>query len=113
MNRRPPNSTLFPYTTLFRSHRRPVPGLAVPGPVPPRRRRRDRLLHRSEEHTSELQSPYVITFAFFLFLNEPTTTEFYSLPLHDSLPISSPASSRSRSSWPRPSPTSSARSSAS
>src|SRR2546426_7575718 len=79
MIRRPPRSTLFPYTTLFRS---PARGYAVrdhgvpervapaqlrspggvhrvardPG-VPPLARRR--LSHdvRSEEHTSELQSP--------------------------------------------------------
>src|ERR1039457_7536840 len=51
MIRRPPRSTLFPYTTLFRSqvvrlddHRRLV--RRVPDPV-----------YRSEEHTSELQSP--------------------------------------------------------
>src|SRR2546430_3195296 len=78
MIRRPPRSTLFPYTTLFRSdggtvdgrrrepdrlrHRRP----AVPVRVPGRRRRGARALAptsrspaappRSEEHTSELQS---------------------------------------------------------
>src|SRR5690348_18118740 len=66
MLRRPPRSTLFPYTTLFRSHRparRPVravarrplarwafPRLRRQRPQPNRRR-------RSEEHTSELQSP--------------------------------------------------------
>src|SRR2546426_9243954 len=78
MIRRPPRSTLFPYTTLFRSrraherHRRGhcvaeqlahrAPGGDAPAPVPadesgqpdgvlrPRAR-------RSEEHTSELQSP--------------------------------------------------------
>src|SRR2546425_3151191 len=60
MIRRPPRSTLFPYTTLFRSrrwgehhaHRRPELG--------PRRapNRTDvpRVHRRSEEHTSELQS---------------------------------------------------------
>src|SRR5207248_3847957 len=53
MIRRPPRSTLFPYTTLFRSHR--VHGRldwgrgSTPGA-------QDHL--RSEEHTSELQSPY-------------------------------------------------------
>src|SRR5256885_8472742 len=57
MIRRPPRSTLFPYTTLFRSE---VDGVEE-------RRRMDRLdapalVHRdvhdrSEEHTSELQSP--------------------------------------------------------
>src|SRR3712207_6889575 len=35
MIRRPPRSTLFPYTTLFRSHRGPEPrGGAVPPPAP-------------------------------------------------------------------------------
>src|SRR6266436_9522931 len=48
MIRRPPRSTLFPYTTLFRSCR--WGRRARPGPP-----RRDRTT-RSEEHTSELQS---------------------------------------------------------
>src|SRR5256885_13081457 len=60
MIRRPPRSTLFPYTTLFRSHL--CGGLAVRGPhrplagggVPPLACAH---LDRSEEHTSELQSP--------------------------------------------------------
>src|SRR2546422_5576826 len=55
MIRRPPRSTLFPYTTLFRSRPAPAPGvlrvlreadLIVLGPGS----------LRSEEHTSELQS---------------------------------------------------------
>src|SRR5205823_7789232 len=50
MIRRPPRSTLFPYTTLFRSRRKPVP---IPWPNFRRSGRRDA---RSEEHTSELQS---------------------------------------------------------
>src|SRR2546422_3242172 len=65
MIRRPPRSTLFPYTTLFRSHRsgrvlplRPLPTLCtLQDRLPERARDRlavDRL--RSEEHTSELQS---------------------------------------------------------
>src|SRR2546429_2598095 len=64
MIRRPPRSTLFPYTTLFRSHPRPPvarssrarPLRTTPGSrgAPPTRRRRRGL--RSEEHTSELQS---------------------------------------------------------
>src|SRR5688500_19819758 len=81
--RRPPRSTLFPYTTLFRSSSRPRPGR---GGQPARRAARRSLLsraqgadpardraaaggariaaacrpdgaERSEEHTSELQSP--------------------------------------------------------
>src|SRR5438477_10984741 len=55
MIRRPPRSTLFPYTTLFRS------SVTMPRQlchsVPHRQRSRDRLRSlRSEEHTSELQS---------------------------------------------------------
>src|SRR3712207_8410073 len=80
MIRRPPRSTLFPYTTLFRSLRvLPLPedvlGLAAeePGAVAPTVQQRDvvagvergahdvpaeehRAAQRSEEHTSELQS---------------------------------------------------------
>src|SRR5260370_21732098 len=52
MIRRPPRSTLFPYTTLFRS----ICASYGPGARPPDTAAR-RLRHgRSEEHTSELQS---------------------------------------------------------
>src|SRR6266511_733615 len=51
MIRRPPRSTLFPYTTLFRSPARPAGGRRTPGPPPP-----GPSAGRSEEHTSELQS---------------------------------------------------------
>src|SRR2546426_3640772 len=59
MIRRPPRSTLFPYTTLFRSQvrlPRHEPGWPLRDQV---RHVRDAGLfqHRSEEHTSELQSP--------------------------------------------------------
>src|SRR5437899_10228495 len=66
MIRRPPRSTLFPYTTLFRSdvvEEAPlVPVVGGPGPAPGRHRRRLEVgaprgnRARSEEHTSELQS---------------------------------------------------------
>src|SRR5687768_18187000 len=78
MTRLPPSSTLFPYTTLFRSHRQigdeqghtGEPRRGARGsseerahrsrkvsddPQPARAERLDRA-HRSEEHTSELQS---------------------------------------------------------
>src|SRR2546422_1305940 len=78
MIRRPPRSTLFPYTTLFRSRWR-APAAAPPPPPAPSCRRRPPAAHsgssspparrrrrarpppgapraRSEEHTSELQS---------------------------------------------------------
>src|SRR2546425_8501670 len=54
MIRRPPRSTLFPYTTLFRSNSWPVNSSRRSSPSrPPKSRLRRR---RSEEHTSELQS---------------------------------------------------------
>src|SRR5258707_7153979 len=75
MIRRPPRSTLFPYTTLFRSNqpcawlterppgtffphlRHPVPSGSPRSPsVPESAPRRLRRRARSEEHTSELQS---------------------------------------------------------
>src|SRR2546427_3026417 len=69
MIRRPPRSTLFPYTTLFRSHGyRPVGRELLRLPEGPserqgavlrggrRRRRPSQQAARSEEHTSELQS---------------------------------------------------------
>src|SRR5258705_8102603 len=69
MIRRPPRSTLFPYTTLFRSTVRSGGATSAPGARPrsgssPARgclpdsglRPSYHGLHRSEEHTSELQS---------------------------------------------------------
>src|SRR5258708_24409535 len=58
MIRRPPRSTLFPYTTLFRSHRRHRRRRHHGGIAHRRFRRAQRAdPARSEEHTSELQSP--------------------------------------------------------
>src|SRR5574338_1376668 len=54
MIRRPPRSTLFPYTTLFRSLRRH----STPGRILRRDCARSAWRSRSEEHTSELQSPW-------------------------------------------------------
>src|ERR1051325_11751233 len=86
MIRRPPRSTLFPYTTLFRSllkdhlHECVACRKVYEGRV---------VLMRSEEHTSELQSPYVISYAVFCLnkkiqavsigrVNEPTTKRIHS-----------------------------------
>src|SRR2546422_2321314 len=64
MIRRPPRSTLFPYTTLFRSLPQPAAKIAVT-PRPERMLAGTSLVleavpyaanNRSEEHTSELQS---------------------------------------------------------
>src|SRR5258708_25127341 len=63
MIRRPPRSTLFPYTTLFRSVTTGFPRQKQAPSEPPECREsesgesRHRRGKRSEEHTSELQSP--------------------------------------------------------
>src|SRR2546428_9690861 len=54
MIRRPPRSTLFPYTTLFRSPQGPDRWPGKCGRIEPARG--SALIVRSEEHTSELQS---------------------------------------------------------
>src|SRR5205807_6624601 len=54
MIRRPPRSTLFPYTTLFRS---PPSSRATTSCCSPASTPRPPSPPRSEEHTSELQSP--------------------------------------------------------
>src|SRR2546430_8954966 len=57
MIRRPPRSTLFPYTTLFRSHRRGVRSAEDgTGRIVAERIGDPKRVPRSEEHTSELQS---------------------------------------------------------
>src|SRR6266545_3894649 len=126
MIRRPPRSTLFPYTTLFRSHDPHGPAEDVDAAAYTVGER----IVRSEEHTSELQSlaylvcrlllekkkqessdvifpderlkllfvcahpsideavrtPLMLQTVLFLF-EETTTTEIYTLSLHDALPI--------------------------
>src|SRR6266576_2513823 len=111
MIRRPPRSTLFPYTTLFRSRRCPTPPRDRPSPAP--------APSRSEEHTSELQSRrdlvcrlllekkrsitksrstiqscsrklgkwLAFTRRLIFCFNDTATTEIYTLSLHDALPI--------------------------
>src|SRR5213083_3335949 len=73
MIRRPPRSTqqrtLFPYTTLFRSPR--LLSSAVPG-----LRHRAHPPRRSEEHTSELQSLAVISYAVFCLKKKKNTTSY-------------------------------------
>src|SRR5213079_3779531 len=79
MIRRPPRSTqqptLFPYTTLFRS--RSPPRLSPDHP----RRRRESWPARSEEHTSELQSPVVISYAVFCLKKKKNKNTLQCAPL--------------------------------
>src|SRR3712207_6847090 len=92
MIRRPPRSTLFPYTTLFRSARAPfqeiglvgagdrrhclsAPQRMSAGALVSRNGRRGLLEKRSEEHTSELQSRQYLVCRLLL---EKKTTSLYS-----------------------------------
>src|SRR3546814_4901198 len=94
MIRRPPRSTrtdtLFPYTTLFRSHLRDQlgdeavhlrigahPSGGIDRRLRARARRRLRKQRRSEEHTSELQSLMRISYAVFC-LKKNTKKSYYS-----------------------------------
>src|SRR3546814_3948194 len=82
MRRRPPRSTrtdtLFPYTTLFRSHCHDGNGAhkRVRHPLQPRdiHYAHNHGLGRSEEHTSELQSLMRISYAVFCLKKKTTTT---------------------------------------
>src|SRR2546430_9760176 len=73
MIRRPPRSTLFPYTTLFRSM--PADRKREPGPGPSARLD---IRTRSEEHTSELQSQSNLVCRLLLEKKKKTTRS----PLH-------------------------------
>src|ERR1051325_1870102 len=67
MIRRPPSSTLFPSTPLFRSDLLASvspDGSSIAVAARPRASRHESV-SRSEEHTSELQSPHVISYAAF------------------------------------------------
>src|SRR6266480_7128794 len=83
MIRRPPRSTLFPYTTLFRSRSR----RGRPPAPSSRRSRRGRRSHRrtgssrprSEEHTSELQSHVKLVCRLLLEKKKKIKTIYYCL----------------------------------
>src|ERR1044071_5309096 len=93
MIRRPPRSTLFPYTTLFRSLHPVRLALVVPAvdvPVPAgenpwgvHRDRKSTRLNSTHEWGYRMPS---------FFFNDTAPTEIYPLSLHDALPISSPSS---------------------
>src|SRR3990167_3625063 len=86
MIRRPPRSTLFPYTRSSDLRAGGRAGEFV-GAVRGADRDRQRI-HRSEEHTSELQSQSNLVCRLLLeklinfFFNDTATTEIYTLSLH-------------------------------
>src|SRR5207253_8540189 len=74
MIRRPPRSTLFPYTTLFRSaSMRSTADPTMPQPSCP-----IRIGQRSEEHTSELQSRGHLVCRLLLEKKKKNTTDTYT-----------------------------------
>src|SRR5574340_502831 len=87
MIRRPPRSTLFPYTTLFRScigneeTRLPFP---FDGQSQHRRIEHRKVLDRK---STRLNSSHQKTSYAVFFFNDTATTEIYTLSLHDALPI--------------------------
>src|ERR1035441_8166325 len=87
MRGRPPRSTLFPYTTLFRSLdvgiERVLHGFVADLP----RAELERRLWGDRKSTRLNSSHLGISYAVFCF-NERATTEIYTLSLHDALPIS-------------------------
>src|SRR3990167_6878164 len=88
MIRRPPRSTLFPYTTLFRS---PVV-LVMEKPNEIRQcglRVAQDQSQRADRKSTRLNSSHSqISSTPFFFFNDTATTEIYTLSLHDALPIS-------------------------
>src|SRR3712207_8201253 len=98
MIRRPPRSTLFPYTTLFRSSegslgvdrtRGPSLALRITGARAPRRGRGNPpATPRSEEHTSELQSRQYLVCRLLLekkkknTLSSPSSSQMRSIATH-------------------------------
>src|SRR4029453_3225509 len=87
MIRRPPRSTLFPYTTLFRSISEGA-GASPPTSSPPSTRVvLDTFRARTDRKSTRLNSSHtVISYAVFFF-NDTATPEIYTLSLHDALPI--------------------------
>src|ERR1035441_3704824 len=92
MIRRPPRSTLFPYTTLFRSRSIPAPPPLLRPPETPRATPAD---CPADRKSTRLNSSHLgISYAVFclkkkkIFYNDTATTEIYTLSLHDALPIS-------------------------
>src|SRR5438445_9382150 len=84
MIRRPPRSTLFPYTTLFRSRIASAVGFAE-GVTAGNQRDRFFVVHRSEEHTSELQSRQYLVCR--LLLEKKKTSGAQRVPAQRATPV--------------------------
>src|SRR3990167_3887620 len=88
MIRRPPRSTLFPYTTLFRSRKTPLFSRVLMAEREQPFSSRSRRSTGTDRKSTRLNSSHSqISYSFFFF-NDTATTEIYTLSLHDALPIS-------------------------
>src|SRR3990167_6446535 len=89
MKRRPPKSTLFPYTTLFRSLQF-APGGSLQNMAASGRGLGQRFERRhADRKSTRLNSSHSQNSYADFFFNETATTEINPLSLHDALPISS------------------------
>src|SRR3712207_7288880 len=99
MIRRPPRSTLFPYTTLFRSERLGHERLGHWHVGVRRRQQRHRRgrrgVQRSEEHTSELQSRQYLVCRLLLEKKKKNTSNYVRHKSHPSCSLYSTARPRS------------------
>src|SRR5947209_13760966 len=84
MIRRPPRSTLFPYTTLFRSSSASCSRI-FPRPAASPSRCASRRLPRSEEHTSELQSRQYLVCRLLLEKKKENEIILQQVPVRDQL----------------------------
>src|SRR3990172_6843997 len=98
MRRRPPRSTLFPYTTLFRSLTTLPTGLCRASGACRSGGGAGSTSCGDRKSTPLNSNHNYISYSPFFFFNAPATTEIYPLPLHDALPISHDASHRTLSS---------------
>src|SRR3972149_4534577 len=90
MIRRPPRSTLFPYTTLFRSS---LPaGVIIGGETSqnPWSRKYSWTAPSTDRKSTRLNSSHSQNSYCVFFFNDTATTEIYPLSLHDALPIFAP-----------------------
>src|SRR3990167_5439063 len=87
MIRRPPRSTLFPYTTLFRSvlNERYIHLIGDIRTMITHVGDTSNLIDRKSTRLNSSHSQ--LSYVFFFFFNDTATTEIYTLSLHDALPI--------------------------
>src|SRR3989338_8074199 len=87
MIRRPPRSTLFPYTTLFRSSAVYYLYIFISVSFAKGFLHLRRIRLFPDRKSTRLNSSHSSTSYGVLFFNDPAPTEIYTLPLHDALPI--------------------------